>query len=276
MPASFRGASAEALAALSDDLTAGIDGGADAARVADDLFAVAAVLSSEPSLRRVLTDLSAPAEAKAGLVRTVLGDKVAAESLALLEKAVGRRWAATRDLGDALEHLGVLALVQGADRSGQADALESELFAFERLVADNPDLRDALSDPARSVADRRSLVRSLLQDKATPATVRLAEQAVAGSHRTVSVALEDYQKVAAEHRSQLVGTVRVARELSGDELGRLQTALSEQYSRPVHLNVLVDPSVIGGVRVEVGYDVIDGTVASKLDEARRRLAGTAH
>jgi F-type H+-transporting ATPase subunit delta len=41
----------------------------------------------------------------------------------------------------------------------------------------------------------------------------------------------------------------------------------------VHPNVVVDPEVIGGVRVEIGDDIIDGTVVSRLDDARRRLAG---
>ncbi len=41
----------------------------------------------------------------------------------------------------------------------------------------------------------------------------------------------------------------------------------------MHLNLVVDPTIIGGMRVEIGDDVIDGTVSSKLDEARRRLAG---
>jgi F-type H+-transporting ATPase subunit delta len=41
----------------------------------------------------------------------------------------------------------------------------------------------------------------------------------------------------------------------------------------VHLNVLVDPEVLGGIKVEIGDDVIDGTIASRLDDARRDLLG---
>ena len=87
------------------------------------------------------------------------------------------------------------------------------------------------------------------------------------------VALETYQKIAAEHRRRLVATVRVARELGPEDAQRLQDALARQYDRPVHLNVVVDPDVIGGVRVAIGDDVIDGTVSSRLDDARRQLAG---
>jgi F-type H+-transporting ATPase subunit delta len=269
----MRGASAESLAVLTDALRDAVDGGADAARVASDLFGVAAILRREPGLRRVATDVSVTADAKSELTRQVFGNRLDPVSLDLVATAAGRRWAATRDLADALEHLGVVAVVRSAEQSGQADALEDELFAFERLVSENPELRDALSDPARTVEDKRTLLRGLLEGKATPATLRLAEQAVTGSHRTVAVALEEYQKVAAAHRNRLVATVRVARELGEQGEQRLAGVLARQYDRPVHLNVVVDPEVIGGIRVEIGDDVIDGTVVSRLDDARRRLAG---
>jgi F-type H+-transporting ATPase subunit delta len=269
----MRGASAESLATLTESLGQAVSGGADATQVAEDLFGVSALLGAEPSLRRVLTDPSMADEAKSGLVRTILSDKVGAAALDLVAQAAALRWAATRDLGDVLEHLGVVALVLGAEKAGQADALENELFGFGRLVSENPDLRDVLSDQSRSIADRRALVHGLLDGKVTPAAARLAEQTVAGTHRTVAVAVEEYQKIAAAHRSRIVGVVRVARELSEQDRARLEAALTRQYSRTVRLNVVVDPSVIGGIKVELGDDVIDGTVSSRLDDARRKLAG---
>ncbi len=273
MRSQMRGASADSLAVLTEQLGTATEGGADASRIGDDLFGVSEVLRREPSLRRVATDVSVRPEAKSELMRGIFHEKLDAASLDLVATAVGRRWAATRDLGDALEHLGVVAVVRSAEGAGQADALEDELFGFERLVVDNPELRDALSDPARSVEDKRGLLASLLEGKATPATLKLAEQSVTGTHRTVQVALESYQKVAAAHRNRLVAEVRVARELPESDEQRLAGTLARQYGRPVHLNVVIDPDVIGGVRVEIGDDVIDGTVVSRLDDARRRLAG---
>jgi F-type H+-transporting ATPase subunit delta len=269
----MQGASSDSLHALTEALASAVEGGADASRIGDDLFGVAEVLRREPSLRRVATDVSIPAEAKAGLLGGIFGDKIDPASAEIVAAAAGRRWATTRDLGNALEHLGVVAVVRGAEQKGKGDELESELFAFERLVSSSPDLRDALSDPARDDADKRRLLKDLLDGKATSATVRLAEQAVVSTHRTVAVALETYQKIAAEHRNRLVATVRVARELEDDDAQRLQSALAGQYDRPVHLNVVVDPDVIGGVRVSIGDEVIDGSVATRLDEARRQLAG---
>lgn len=269
----MRGSSAGAMDTLSEQLGAAVAGGADATRIADDLFGVSAILRREPGLRRVVTDASVAAEAKSDMVRQLFGEQLDGASLDLVATAAGLRWARTRDLGDALEELGVVAVVRGAENDGHADALEDELFGFGRIVVDNPELRDALSDPARSVEDKHALLRGLLEGRATAATIRLAEQSVSGTHRTVSVAIDEYLKVAAEHRNRLVATVRVARELGDADKQRLEGALAGQYGRPVHLNVVVDPQVIGGMKVEVGDDVIDGTMASRLDDARRRLAG---
>ena len=101
----------------------------------------------------------------------------------------------------------------------------------------------------------------------------ISEQAIVGGHRTVSVALEEYQKVAAAAHDRRVATVWVANELTDADRERLQAALSRQYGHQVHLNVIVEPELLGGMRVEIGDDVIDGTVRGRLEDARRRLAG---
>lgn len=269
---SLRGASADALAALTTELESVLSGGgSSASRVSDDLFSVATTLRSEGALRRFATDGSIPAEAKSGLARQVFGGKVDDGSLTLLTRAVSSRWTAARDLADTLEHLSVVAVVRSAGDDG--GRLSDELFSFAQVVKANPGLRDALSDPARSIGDKSALLHGLLDGKALPATVTLAERSLSGTHRTVGAALDEYQKIAAETHGQGVATVRVARELSDAERGRLEQALSTQYGRPVHLNLVVDPSVLGGIRVEIGDDVIDGTVSSRLDDARRRLVG---
>lgn len=268
----FRGASEDAVAGLVEELERRVAAGVDTAALGTDLFSLAAVVRNEPGLRRVATDVSVPAEAKAGLVRDVFGEKVGSEAVDLLAEAVSRRWTATRDLADALEHLGVVATVRSAGRADEAGRLTDELFGFGQLVKQNPELRDALSDSSRSVADKRGLVRGLLEGKALVATTSLVEQALAGTHRTVVVALGEYQKVAAEVHGEQLAVVRVAQPLGEDGRRRLAEALSRRYERPIHLNVVVEPELIGGIRVEIGDEVVDGTVVSRLEDVRRRLA----
>ncbi|WP_104105871.1 F0F1 ATP synthase subunit delta [Nocardioides sp. 616] len=268
----FRGASVDAVASLSDYLQGELPG-SDGVLVGSDLFSLASVLSSEAGLRRVATDVSLAPEAKSGLVRQLFGGKASELAVRLLERAVTMRWAATRHLPDALERLGVIAVVHSAGQKGASGQLTDELFSFAQTVKDSSELRDALSDPARSQADKRTLVSSLLEGRALPETVVLADQALAGTHRTVAVALAEYQKIAAEVHGQYVATARVAQPLADSARQRLAEALTRRYGRPVSVNVVVEPSLIGGIRVEIGDEVIDGTLVSRLDDVRRRLAG---
>lgn len=267
----LRGASAEAVAALAVELAGVAGSGEDAAAVASGLFSASQTLRGEPALRRVATDVSVDSGAKQGLVRDLFGSHVTDGALTVLLSAVSRRWTHGHDLVEALEHLSEIALVRSTD--ADADRLVDELFSVERTVQQTPELRDALSDPARSVADKASLVDSLLGGKALPATVALVKQALSGGYRTVTAALEEYQKVAAAVRNEGVATVRVAMPLTAEQETRLAAALARQYGREIHLNTLIDPEVIGGIKVEIGDDVIDGSIASKLDDARRLLAG---
>lgn len=266
----MRGSSAESYARLQDQLRSGAQDGAG--QVGDDLISAARVLRDEVAVRRAATDPASPAEAKKKLLAAVFGPHVGAPAAAVIAAAGEMRWAASTDLSVALERLGVGEIVRAADAAGDGDRLESELFAFGRAVADNPGLRDALSDPARSVADKQGLIRSLLEGKAAPATVRLAQETVTGSKRTVSTAVDELIEIVAEARDRQVATVRTAAPLAEEQLTRLSAALGED-GKSVHLNVIVDPRVIGGLRVEMGDHVIDATVVSRLDDVRRRIAG---
>lgn len=71
----------------------------------------------------------------------------------------------------------------------------------------------------------------------------------------------------------MVAVVTSAVPLSDGQKQRLGAALAKLYGRPMHLNLDVDPEVIGGIRVQVGDEIIDGAVADRLEDARRRIVG---
>jgi F-type H+-transporting ATPase subunit delta len=269
----MHGSSADSFARLTDEVVAAVEGGADGAELGASLFAASSVLSGEPSLRRALTDPSSEAAARSGLAEAVFGTHLSDAATPVVASAAAQRWVTSADLAPALEQLGVVAVVKAADRDGAGDRVEEELFAFGRTVTENHDLRSALSDPARSVADKQALVGTLLEGKAHPASVRLVAQAASGTHLTLTSAIDAFVELAAKTRNRVVALVRVAQPLSTDEEKRLSAALSAQYDRTVHLNTVIDPSVIGGIHVSVGDEVVDGTVSSRLDDAARRLAG---
>ncbi len=104
--------------------------------------------------------------------------------------------------------------------------------------------------------------------------MRLARQAVlAPRGRKLDRTLELYLALAARRREQITAVVTTATDLGEQQRERLSAALQNIYGKPVLLQVVLDEQVLGGVRVQIGDEVVDGTVLRRLDEARRHIAG---
>lgn len=237
--------------------------------VAEELSAFAATLRESASLARVASDSSIDSAARQGLVRGLLTDRLSAGTLALVELAVSLRWNSMRDLPKAVETAAELATIRSAS---DPRVLIEELFSFEQSLFASPQLQDALAHPGRSVQDKTALVEALLGGSAMPATVRLVREALNGYHGPMLAALAHFKNFAAESLNSRVAVVRVARPLKEQERARLIAALEADFGTRVQLNELVEPNILGGIRVEMGHNVIDGAVSTRVDEARRRLA----
>lgn len=249
-------------------------GGIDPARLADDVWAVARLVDSNAALRRSLADPSREGSDRAALAEKVLSGKVGQGALHVVKAVVAQRWSDPGALGTALQRLGVESQLEHAERHGRLTQVEDELFRFSRIVEATPDLQAALSDRRAEAAAKRSLVERLLSVKAAPETVNLAVQAVAGLRgarfdRTLRAFLEQ----ASERQQQVSAVVTSAIPLSETQLESLRAALSRQYGRQVHTNVVIDSAVVGGIRVEIGDEVVDGTISHRLAEAQRRMTG---
>ena len=269
----MRGSSRGSQAAAIERVEALLDS-PDASRLGEDLFSVAGLLDSSAGLRRALTDPSRDGDAKAALVSTLLEGKVGGSTLDVVSGMVRDRWATARDLADACEHIGALAVLASAQVEDRLDTVEDEIFRFGRIVAGNRDLRLAMGERARSSQHKGELVDALLADKVAPQTLVLARQAVVNPRgRRLEDVLESFGQAAALRRQRLVARVTAAVPLTEEQRERLVQVLARVYERTMHLDVDVDPRLVGGLRVQVGDEVIDASVLTRLDEARRRLAG---
>jgi F-type H+-transporting ATPase subunit delta len=266
----MQGASRDSLRTLRDRLPA--EG--DLTGSSGELFAVVSLLSGRASLRRALSDPAATAKAKADVVTSLLGTRIEATALDLVSTAVQSRWSQPRDLVDALEEVAVDAALITAQTAGSLDAVEDELFRFERILDAEPTLRAALTDPNLRPDGKRDLLHKLLDSKVNVVTYSLIERAVIEPRgRTIERALQDLSALAAQRRSRLIAHVTSATPLTEDEQRDLAAALSRTFGHELGLQIVVDPALIGGLTVRVGDELIDASVARQLDDARRKLTG---
>jgi F-type H+-transporting ATPase subunit delta len=245
-----------------------------AATVGDELFAVLHLLDSEHGLRRALADPSKPADEKGAIMVALLHGKVTPATEELVAATVRAQWAGPADMTDALEQLAVETFAIAAEESGQLDDLEDELFRFNRVVASEPELRAALTEPALPTAGKQGLINALLADKVTPVALRLiTEVSLHPRGRPLVVSLDMCTRIAAERRQRLIAVVRTATNLSAEQRRKLADALAGIYGHEVYVNIVIDPKVMGGMTIQVGDELIDASVASRLAAVRRKLAG---
>jgi F-type H+-transporting ATPase subunit delta len=242
-------------------------------QLGEDLFAVLRLLAGQPSLRRHLADPSVPAEARSGLADRLFGGKISLAAQGVVSDLVGARWSRAGDLVEALEQLARRAVLGVAEQDQSLDEVEDQLFRFGRILDREPQLSSLLADESAPADKRAGLLRDLLGDRVTPVTATLLEQTVrTPRRRSLDRAAEELSELAAARRDRYVAHVRTAVRLTPDQEHRLAESLRRLYQRPISLQIEFDPSLLGGLVVRVGGDLIDGSVSAKLGAARRTMS----
>ena len=242
-------------------------------KFADELFAIGAVLASSAQLRGILSDPSTEKDAKAGVVKAVFGKAVSKEALEFATTLSGYRWSKGGDLVAAFTQLGVFTIAGIVAKAKKLEELEAELFAFNQALASDRDLQTAFSSRQASLEAKLELMDTLTKKKVSEAATILLRNAIINSRNVrLAVMLENFIKQVSAYASRLVANVTVAAELSKSQLERLEATLTKTYGQEINLNVEIDPSILGGVKVQVSGEIIDGSVVARLNQAKMQLA----
>src|SRR5262249_29154465 len=143
---------------------------------------------------------------------------------------------------------------------------------FSRILDSQPRLITLLSDYRAPLDGRISLLNNVLARRASKNTADLLRQTVELLQgERADEAIRDVANLAVSRRGEVVAHVRAASELSDAQHDRLTELLTRIYQHPVSIQLDVDPSLIGGLTITVGDEVIDGSLASKLQAAETRL-----
>ncbi|ANF33121.1 ATP synthase F0F1 subunit delta [Leifsonia xyli] len=263
MGSATREALARSVSALAD-----LGSKADLA-TAEDLFAAGRVVADSAQLRAVLSDPTADATGKAALVKRVFAS-LSEPAVTLLGVVVAQRWSSHDDLLAAIEELGIRAIAASAPRNVDVVA---ELFTFGGAVTSDAQLELALRSKLADSDAKVALVERLLGGRASKETLAVVRQLVEQPRgRSIRESLRSAARIVAAQEGLTIATVYAASPLPEAQAERLRSVLSATYG-DLKINQVVDPSIIGGLRVQIGDDVIDGSIASRLAELRLQLAG---
>ncbi|WIA98788.1 MULTISPECIES: F0F1 ATP synthase subunit delta [unclassified Curtobacterium] len=245
-------------------------GGAVTLDTGVQILAAGRAIAGAPQLLGLLSDPTADAVGKKVLIDRVFAGQ-STETRAVLTAVAGSRWSSQEDLLAGIEDAGIRAVAATASSD---TSIEAELFAFETAVRSDAKLELALGTKLGSASEKASLVERLLADKTSAQTTAILSHLVQQPRgRRIGELVRDASRIVADQAGKLVATVVTASPLSDGQAARVARGLAERYGKDISVNRVVDPAVVGGVRVQVGGDVIDGTVSTRLSELRLQLAG---
>ena len=243
--------------------------------LADDLTSVAGLLIHESVVTRYLTVPAEEAEPRVRLLERLVSGKVGEPALDVLKKAVSERWSAEPDFIDALELVARQALLIRAERAGQIDDVEEQLFRFSRILDAQPRLALLLGNYETAPDARIRLLRKVLDSAGagvSPITAELLAKTVELLRgQPAEAAVQSLAEVAVARRGEVVARVSAATELSDAQQTRLTEVLSRIYGHPVTSQIQIDPELLGGLAITVGDEIIDGTLSSRLAAAQSQL-----
>jgi F-type H+-transporting ATPase subunit delta len=250
-------------------------------QLAKELFGILGTVDSSAGLRRALTDPSRSGDEKSALVKRLFGGNVSADAAQIASGLAGSRWASARDIGDALETLAATVVIAVAENKSAVsasgitglEALENDLFAFSQAVESNHEVQRALSEPQASPAAKIALAERLVPGASEEAKVLIAQAVTQPRGLKVTRLVRRFAELAAKRQQRWIATVSVTRPLTEAQTSRLQAALNSLYGRDLKINMNVDPALIGGIRIQVGDEVVDASVAARLGQLHRQLVG---
>ena len=165
------------------------------------------------------------------------------------------------------------ALFGVVQAEGELDRVEDELFRFGKLLEQNHELKQALSDQGIDKQQREKVLDELLADKVSPHTLGLLSFIVTqGRARQLPQILEQLSQLAADARQMVVAEVRTAVPLDDAQQTELAKSLSSATNKKVTVKVIIDPTVLGGVVAKVGDTVIDGSIKRRLDQLKEQVS----
>lgn len=245
----------------------------DAWRIGNELFTITKVLDDSIQLERALTDPSHPVADKVAVLKELLGDNAHPMTMEIMTDLVSRRWSRARDIANAVEDFGVDAMMYYADATDATLQVSIELSELHSALLNLPVVRAKLYDYQATSEARVKLFREVFSGKTlNKVTMRLAEHATCNLRRrryleTIQWLINKFSR----HMGESMVTVTTATPLKKEQIKRLVEVYSAKVGRQVHINSVVDPTVLGGMRIQVGDEVTDNTVVAQLQNLHRKV-----
>ncbi len=167
------------------------------------------------------------------------------------------------------------ALFELAADAKELDSVAADLAGLERLLDESADLRRLVLSPIFKRAEQARAMAAVLDQAGAGALMARFVAVVAENRRLFALpqVIGAFNRLLARHRGEMVAEIATAAPLTDSQTEALKQALRQVAGTEVTLEAKVDPSLIGGLVVQLGSRMVDSSVRTKLQNLRLAMKG---
>ena len=173
----------------------------------------------------------------------------------------------------ASQHPYAAALLELTEEQGVTDAVRDQARDLAELIDGDADLRHVLESPALSAEQRQGILEKALGGRVHDTLLKLVlVMNRKGRAGRIAAMCRAFDRLVDQHRGVVEVKAEVAQPLDDAAAGQLREQISAALGgRTVQLHTHVNPDLIGGLRLQIGDKLIDGSVVSRLNKMRSEL-----
>ena len=162
------------------------------------------------------------------------------------------------------------ALFELALEGNAVAAVQADLKAFDTMVSSSPDLTRLVRSPVFSAEEQARALIAVLEKAGIKGIAANFLRVVAANRRLFAVAeiIRGFNARVARHKGEVTAQVTVAEPLNDARMNEIRDALKAVTAKDVTIDVTVDPSIIGGLKVKVGSRMVDASLRTKLNSIK--------
>ncbi|MGQ3672399.1 F0F1 ATP synthase subunit delta [Xanthobacter sp. TB0136] len=165
------------------------------------------------------------------------------------------------------------ALFELAEAAGAIDTVKADLDRLSAMIAESADLTRLVKSPVFTADEQLKAISAILDKAEIAGLAGNFVKLVAKNRRLFGLPgmIADYAALVAAHRGEVTAQVTAAAPLNDEQLAALKDTLAQKTGKDVHLDVTVDPSILGGLIVKLGSRMVDASLKTRLNSIRHAM-----
>ena len=166
-----------------------------------------------------------------------------------------------------------LALYEISKESSSVDMVENEMRSLNNLLDESLDFKQTILSPLTTVEDKKNVLSKIAEQNNFSLTSKKFLGFVAKKNRLffMEKIIKSFLNIVSHGKGEVKAKLVSSKELSADEQKKIQDDFSKDLKSPLVIDYKYDPSLIGGLVIQIGSTMVDTSIKTKLKKLETKM-----